>query len=150
MEYGKVLEGKVGYELKRAQHALRLEMDGALGGVGLTTPRYAALAALEGEAGLSGAGLARRCFVTPQTMNGILVNLENAGLVERRRHPEHGRVLQAYLTEAGGATVSRAHALVEAIEERMLEDLTGDERDRLLGVLRGCADALERGDGQVR
>src|SRR3712207_8022525 len=75
--HGRFLGGRVGYELKRAQHALRSEMDGALRGVGLTTPQYAALSVLEGEEGISGALLARRCFVTPQTMNGILVNLED-------------------------------------------------------------------------
>ncbi|QIN85008.1 MarR family transcriptional regulator [Rubrobacter tropicus] len=140
---------RIGYQMKRAQHALRLAMDAAVRDLGLTTPQYAALAVLEGEAGLSGAGLARRCFVTPQTMNGILAKLEGAGLVERRRHPEHGRVLQAYLTETGGAVVSRAHALVEAVEGRMLEGLTEHERGRLLVVLRGCAEALERDDGRA-
>lgn len=133
--------------MKRAQHALRLEMDGALREVGLTTPQYAALSVAEGEGGLSGALLARRCFVTPQTMNGILVNLEKAGLLERRAHPGHGRVLQAYLTREGERMLLRAHALVEAIEGRMLGDLTEGERARLLAVLRGCADALERGGG---
>ncbi len=135
--------------MKRAQHTLRLEMDGALREVGLTTPQYAALSVVEGEEGLSGALLARRCFVTPQTMNGILVNLEKAGLLERRPHPEHGRVLQAYLTSNGEGMLSRAHALVGAIEGRMLEDLTEDERGRLLSVLRGCADALEHGNGRT-
>ncbi|MEJ7842686.1 MAG: MarR family transcriptional regulator [Rubrobacter sp.] len=143
MGHGRILGGRVGYELKRAQHALRVEMDGALRGVGLTTPQYAALAVLEGESGLSGAELARRCFVTPQTMNGIVVNLENAGLLERRPHPEHGRVLQAYLTGEGEAMVSRAHAPIEAIEERMLAGVGEDERGRLLRVLRDCADTLE-------
>lgn len=135
--------------MKRAQHALRSEMDGALREVGLTTPQYAALLVVEGEEGLSGALLARRCFVTPQTMNGILINLERAGLLERRAHPEHGRVLQAYLTGDGERMLSRAHALVEAIEEQMLGDLTEGERARLLAVLRGCADALERSDRQA-
>ena len=144
----RMLGSRVGYELKRAQHALRLEMDGALREVGLTTPQYAALSVVEGEEGLSGALLARRCFVTPQTMNGILVNLQKAGLLERRAHPEHGRVLQAYLTGDGERLLSRAHALVEAVEGRMLGDLTQGERERLLGALRGCADALEHGDGQ--
>ena len=143
MGHGRVLGGRVGYELKRAQHALRVEMDGTLRRVGLTTPQYAALAALEGEPGLSGAELARRCFVTPQTMNGILVNLENAGMLKRSSHPEHGRVLQAYLTEEGEAMVSRAHAPIEAIEERMLAGVGEDERRRFLGALRDCADALE-------
>ena len=135
--------------MKRAQHALRSEMDGALREVGLTTPQYAALLVVEGEEGLSGALLARRCFVTPQTMNGILINLERAGLLERRAHPEHGRVLQAYLTGDGERMLSRAHALVEAIEEQMVGDLTEGERARLLAVLRGCADALERSDRQA-
>ena len=135
--------------MKRAQHALRSEMDGALREVGLTTPQYAALSVVEGEEGLSGALLARRCFVTPQTMNGILINLERAGLMERRAHPEHGRVLQAYLTGDGERMLSRAHALVEAIEEQMVGDLTEGERARLLAVLRGCADALERSDRQA-
>lgn len=144
MGHGRILGGRVGYELKRAQHALRVEMDGALRGVGLTTPQYAALAVLEGESGLSGAELARRCFVTPQTMNGIVVNLESAGLLERRPHPEHGRVLQAYLTGEGEAMVSRAHAPIEAIEERMLAGTGEDERGRLLRALRDCADTLER------
>ncbi len=143
MGYGEIFGGRIGYELKRAQHALRVEMDGALRRVGLTTPQYAALAVLEEESGLSGATLARRCFVTPQTMNGILVNLESAGLVERRPHPEHGRVLQAYLTEEGRAMVSRAHAPIEAIQGRMLAGLGEDERGRFLRALRGCADALE-------
>jgi DNA-binding MarR family transcriptional regulator len=147
--HGRILGGRVGYELKRAQHALRSEMDGALRGVGLTTPQYAALSVLEVEEGISGALLARRCFVTPQTMNGILVNLEKAGLLERRAHPEHGRVLQAYLTGDGEGMLSRAHALVEAIEGRMLEDLAEGERELLLAALRGCADVLERGDGQT-
>jgi DNA-binding MarR family transcriptional regulator len=146
---GRILGGRVGYELKRAQHALRSEMDGALREVGLTTPQYAALSVVEGEEGLSGALLARRCFVTPKTMNGILINLERAGLLERRAHPEHGRVLQAYLTGDGERMLSRAHALVEAIEEQMLGDLTEGERARLLAVLRGCADALERSDRQA-
>jgi hypothetical protein len=58
-------------------------------------------------------------------------------------------VLQAYLTGDGETMLSRAHALVEAIEGRMLADPTEGERDGLLATLRGCADALERGDGRA-
>ncbi|MDX6381334.1 MAG: hypothetical protein QOI57_2358 [Rubrobacteraceae bacterium] len=138
-----VLESRIGYQLKRAEHALRLEMDGALRDVGLTTPQYAALSVLGDEPGLSGAELARRCFVTPQTMNAIVVNLEAAGLLLRRSHPEHGRVLQAYLTAAGEELVSRAHEMVEAIETRMLAGLNPEDRLQLLNALRSCVDSLE-------
>ena len=150
METGDALAGRIGYQMKRAEHALRLEMDDELRRLGLTTPQYAALSVLAEGPGLSGAEVARRCFVTPQTMNGVLVKLEGAGLVSRRAHPEHGRVLQVYPTQEGEELVVRAHRVVVEIEERMLGDLEGDERLGLLEMLRGCADALvgERGRGR--
>ena len=102
-----MLEQSVGYQLKRAQHALRIQMDNALREVGLTTPQYAALSAIEETPGLSGNKIARRCFVTPQTMNLILANVESAGLIVRHPHPEYGRILQAYLTQVGRACFGR-------------------------------------------
>lgn len=137
------VEDRVGYQLKRVQHALRGRMDEALRGMGLTTPQYAALSALEEEPGLSGAELARRSFVTPQTMNGVLANLEGSGLIERRSHPVHGRVLQAYLTSSGEESVSGAHEVVGEVEKRMLSGLDSDERILLTGMLRRCVDSLE-------
>jgi DNA-binding MarR family transcriptional regulator len=144
MEIEGRLGRRVGYQLKRAEHALRLEMDGVLRGIGLTTPQYAALSVLEEEAGLSGAALARRCFVTPQTMNQILMNLQGSGMVERRPHPEHGRVLSAYLTRKGAELVALAHGEVGAIEDRMLVGLDSGERSRLLEALRCCAESLAK------
>jgi DNA-binding MarR family transcriptional regulator len=145
MENG--VERRVGYELKRAQHALRLRMDDALRSVGLTTPRYAALALLEADPGLSNAELARRAFVTPQTMNAIVVNLEAAGLLERRPHPAHGRILRGYPTEAGRETLERAHRLVQKVEGRMLAPLDAAAQGALLDALRRCADSLEDATG---
>ncbi|QIN77330.1 MarR family transcriptional regulator [Rubrobacter marinus] len=146
MEPGDTLGGRIGYQMKRAQHALRLEMDDALRGLGLTTPQYAALSVLAEGTGLSGAEVARRCFVTPQTMNGVLVKLEGAGLLSRRAHPEHGRVLQAYPTREGRDLLLRAHQAVVGIEERMLSGMERGERLRLLEALKSCADSLGAGE----
>lgn len=128
---------------------MRGRMDEALREMELTTPQYAALSALEVESGLSGAELARRSFVRPQTMNGILTNLEAAGLIGRQPHPEHGRVLQAHLTEPGQELVSRAHAEVEKIEEQMLSNLDRDKRTLLTEMLLACAESLEVGTRYV-
>ena len=136
------LESSVGYELKRVQHDLRLGMEGALRGLDVTPPQYAALSVLAEEHGLSNAALARRSFVTPQTMNQILVRLEAAGLVERRAHPEHGRVLQTYLTSEGEKLRERCAERVDAVEERMVSGLSEEERSKLLGMLRRCSAAL--------
>ncbi len=142
------LENSIGYELKKAQHALRLKMDEALKELGVTTPQYAALSVLAEEPGLSNAGLARRSFVTPQTMKQILGRLEALGLVERLEHPEHGRVLQSYLTERGDQLRRECTRLVVAVEERMVSVLSEEERRRLFEAVRTCTDAL-RGDAQA-
>lgn len=138
-----VLESSVGYALKRAQHALRLRIDEELKEVELTTPQYAVLSVLEEAPGLSGAALARRSFVTPQTMNVIVTKLERAGLIKRSPHPEHGRVLRAYLTGKGRDLVSGAHEKVEAVEDCMLAGLSQEDRARLAETLNECADALK-------
>jgi DNA-binding MarR family transcriptional regulator len=118
-------------------------MDGALRPHGLTTPQYAVLEALREAAGLSGAELARRAFVSPQTMNDIVVGLERLGLVDRKPHPTHGRVLQANLTPAGLRLVTEAHGQVLAIEAEMIGDLSTEERSILFALLGRCADRLE-------
>ena len=132
----------VGYQLKRAQQALRTAMDEGLRAQGLTTPQYAALTHLEADEPLSGAELARRCFVTAQTMNAILVGLERARLVERAPHAEHGRVIEARLTKRGPAKVQDAHRTVFEIEERMLSAITPAGRRRLNETLRRLVENL--------
>ncbi len=135
---------RVGYELKRAQHSLRLEMDETLKEAGVTTPQYAAMSLLAEEPGLSNARLARRSFVTPQTMNQILGRLEAAGLVERAGHPEHGRVLQTFLTREGKRLLADCARRVDAVEERMLSGLSDGDRQALLDSLRTCTESLMR------
>ena len=132
---------RIGYRLKRAQQALRGAMDAALRPA-LTTAQYATLSALEAGDVVSGAELARRGFVTPQTMNAILVGLAEAGLVERVPHPEHGRVIETHLTASGRKTLRDAHRVVLAIEERMLRGLGPKKRHRLADALQRCADNL--------
>ena len=136
----------VGYHLKRAQQALRTAMDEGLRAEGLTTPQYAALTHLEADEPLSGAELARRCFVTAQTMNAILVGLDRARLVERTAHATHGRVIEARLTKRGRAKVEDAHRTVFGIEERMLFKITLAQRRRLNETLRRLVENLSASD----
>jgi DNA-binding MarR family transcriptional regulator len=143
------IEQRVGYLLKQAQHALRTAMDRALRERGLTTPQYAVLSALEDQPGLSNAELARRAFVTPQTMNSIVALLERAGLVERRPHAQHERVRTIVLTPAGAELVQSCHEAVERIEQRMLAPLSDAERAQLATLLRTCAKAIQS-DGRLR
>lgn len=132
----------VGYTIKRAQHAIRMAMEESFRRLGVTTPQYAALNAVRETPGVSGAELARRSFVSAQTMNTILVRLESSGLVERRPR-EHGRVLETYLTDEGRSILESCDGIAIAIEEHMLSGIEPDDRKRLRGWLLQCAEALE-------
>jgi DNA-binding MarR family transcriptional regulator len=139
------MSGRVGYRLKVAQIALRVRMDAALKPVGITAPQYAVLTAIAAEPGVSNAALARAAFVTPQTMQGIVANLERMGLLTRSEHPSHGRILRADLTAKGRAALGRAHALVTDVEDKMLAGLSKADTARLADLLGRCADNLADG-----
>jgi|SRR5271155_5768163 len=109
----------IGFALKQAQHALRTRLDSGLREIGLTTPQYAVLAFLDVEPGASNAALARRAFVTPQTMQAILVGLERAGFISRTPHPEHGRVQTTELTASGRDALDAASGIVGDAEARL-------------------------------
>jgi DNA-binding MarR family transcriptional regulator len=133
---------RFGYALKRAQHALRTRMDEALRPLGLTTPQYAVLCAIELEAGISNARLARAAFVTPQTMQGILANLHRDGLLSREADPSHGRILRSELTQAGHKNLGKAHRVIADVEAVMTEAVGENEVARLAELLSQCADDL--------
>ncbi len=134
----------IGYGLKRAQDALNRSMTATLSEVGLSVPQYAILYTLDQTPGISSAELARRSFVTPQTMNELVLDLEASGLVTREPHPDHGRIRQARLTPEGRSKLSLAGRRVATIEERMLSSLTPAERRHLSVWLVACADNLAR------
>jgi DNA-binding MarR family transcriptional regulator len=133
---------RVGYLIKRAQMVLHDAMADALGSHDLTVTQFAVLVALDEEPGLSNADLARRAFVTPQSMYAVLQELERLQLVVRSPHPQHQRVLQAALTGAGRRTLTSAATAVDAIEEQMLRKLSSPARSRLASALSSCIDSL--------
>src|SRR5277367_4068493 len=134
---------RVGHVLKRAQAALRTAMDEKLAAKGLNTAQFAALFALKREPGLSNADLARRAFVTPQTMIRIVEGLESRGLIVRAPHPTHGRVLETSLSPSGKKLVAASSQSVIDVEARMLRLLSARERSQLFELLTRCVEGLE-------
>jgi DNA-binding MarR family transcriptional regulator len=132
----------LGYALKRAQQALRGRLDTALRDIGLTTPQYSVLAGLEKSNGLSNAELARRAFVTPQTMQAIIVTLEKAGLIKREAHPDNGRILTTELTAEGRQAVRAAHEIAANAEQQVRNAVAPDEPDVIYAALLRIAEAM--------
>jgi DNA-binding MarR family transcriptional regulator len=92
--------------LKQSFYFSLNSVNDAIAGHGVTTAQLGLLRQLANEPGLSGAELARRLLISPQGVQLALTALERRGLVERKQDPQHGRILQAYLTDEGRAVVT--------------------------------------------
>lgn len=132
----------IGFALKQAQQALRTRMDAELREIGLTTPQYAVLAYLKAEPGASNAMLARRAFITPQTMQAMLVTLEKSGFITRTPHPEHGRVQRTELTSSGDHALEAASAIVAGAEKRLVDAAAPLDARVVTDMLMRLANAL--------
>ena len=117
-------------------------MDSELSEIGLTTSQYAAMSALEDDEGLANAALARKCFVTPQTMYRIVRGLRDDGLVEQSAHPTHGRKKQLHLTDDAREVLDQAHRVVGRVEDQMTSALDAGERVELIRMLKACLSGL--------
>ena len=133
------------YLVGRIDRVVRRAMGEVLKAQGLSVNQYATLSVLDRRSGLSNAQLARRALVSPQSMNEVLLALEQRGLVRRRAHPDHGRILQARLTAKGRALLARCDAEVHQVEARMVSCLSEDEQAALRGALLSSIRTLQGG-----
>lgn len=122
--------------LKQAFYFSLTSVNDAVSGHGVSTAQIGVLRQLSNQPGLSGAELARRLLISPQGVQLALTALEKRGLVERRQDPQHGRILQAFLTEQGRdvaaavvhdavAAHDKVFGVLSAAEQKTLRELLG-------------------------
>jgi DNA-binding MarR family transcriptional regulator len=116
-------------------HFARREFDEVVRPHGISAPQLAVLNRVLDYPGLSGAGLARHMWTTPQAAQLMLATLEEKGLVERQPDPDHGRIIRWTLTEAGHRTIDVCRPEVRKVERRLVGVLNPDERKLLIDLL---------------
>jgi DNA-binding MarR family transcriptional regulator len=150
-EAGLVVEPRhsVGFLLRLLQHTLQQTMHDELRkqGVELSFAAMVALFGLRFEPGAPGAKLARRAFVSAQTMNSVLRHLELDGLIERRPHPDSRRADSWSLTKTGLVELERAHGVGTSVFTKMLASFDADEVTAFSDYMRRCIRALGGEDG---
>ncbi|OHV30062.1 MULTISPECIES: MarR family winged helix-turn-helix transcriptional regulator [Pseudofrankia] len=130
------------YLVKQVELAIRTRLDDLVRPADLTALQYTAMTVLERQSDLTAARLARRSFVTAQSMADMVTALLDRGLVERRRDPADGRRLLLALTATGQRVLDEYRPKVAALEARMLHDLSATEAMELRRVLESCRAAL--------
>ena len=140
------VEPRISYVVARLERAVRAAVNERVRPYELTTLQYTTLSVL-GARGqpLSNAQLARRAYMTPQSMIEVIDALERKGLIRRDPHPSHRRVFPATMTAKGVRVLKACDAAVEQMEEEMLAGLSTDERESLLVGLKSCVRALHAG-----
>ena len=136
---------RLSYVIARLDRAVRRGIEEAIEPDDLSVPQFTTLSVLARKTGLSNAQLARRAYITPQSMNEVVLQLERKGLLEREPDPAHRRILRAKLTRKGRAVLERCEAAVAEMEERILAALDDNVRERIIHDLAACVHALGAG-----
>jgi DNA-binding MarR family transcriptional regulator len=131
---------RLGLDLKRAQHLVRLRIDAELKPFDLNAALWAVLHELVRAPGASSSELARAAFQTPQTVGGLIQKLTELGLVERRQ--ARGRVVGNHLTGQGRLAYQQATQRMDTLMGMVFAGLAPADRDTLAAVLGGIIETL--------
>ncbi|WP_431960744.1 MarR family winged helix-turn-helix transcriptional regulator [Actinacidiphila sp. bgisy160] len=126
----------IGYLIWQLSQAYGTRIEQALRPLRLTQTQFSALMRLTVNGAMSGAELARRCGVTAQSMGTAVQGLAERGLVERRAHATHGRIIEVSVTPEGEELAGRAERAVTPAEEEALSPFDPQERGRVRADLR--------------
>jgi DNA-binding MarR family transcriptional regulator len=118
-------EANLGYLFRLAHQRFRATLEDALQDLGLSAQEYVILSVFETRSELTTSELARITQVTRQTMHAAVLELETAGLIERR--PKNQRVVLVRPTRRGRVILAAATDRVRAVEQAALAGLSRTE-----------------------
>ena len=98
---------------------------------GLTGPQLWAIKVVADSAPIKVSELARRMYLHPATVVGILDRLEGRGLVARTRSKEDRRVVEIDLTAQGKNLVAQSPEVAQGLLVKGLEPLGNDDLQRI-------------------
>jgi DNA-binding MarR family transcriptional regulator len=130
-----LLDGAVGYLLRRAQMAVFEDFARRFAALGLTPAQFSALVAIGENPGRRQSDVAAALGVQRPNFVSLMDELERRGLAERLRSGADRRANALRLTPSGAALLERAHGAQEA-QEAAIRGLIGEaERRRLIETL---------------
>lgn len=130
-----LLEGLIGYALRRTTIAVMADFMESMEGLGVRPVLFSMLAVIRENPGINQTTLGRALGIQRANLVPLVNELIARDLVDRRRHPKDGRAFALYPSRAGDALLDAAIVRVRAHEERVLARLDRAERSQLLVLL---------------
>ncbi len=134
IEYG-LLDGLVGYAVRRAQIRIYEDFTAALQPWAITPQRFSALMLIERNPGIKPIELARTMGIARSGVAIILDTLQAAGYVRRMGEQADKRTLALRLSAAGRKALADISAAVQAHDQRIAARLSQSEKDCLVELL---------------
>jgi DNA-binding MarR family transcriptional regulator len=129
--------------MKRLMTGYRTLLEVELEKENITLAQLRMLSALNEEPDHSAAGLARVCYITPQSMQAIVTRAEKDGLIRRQPSSTNRRVLTMQLTAEGRRTLERGMHLWTLISRDMWSDSRLSDLEMLNRMLSAAVDRLQ-------
>jgi DNA-binding MarR family transcriptional regulator len=136
-----VLAGSVGFLLSKLGMTSAHRFAEALEPLGIDPRHFGILRIIAMTEGQSQQQLGEALHVPPSRMVALIDDVENRGLVERRRNPNDRRAHALHLTAKGRKLYDKATVIATATEEQLCAGLGDRERDQLLCLLHKLATA---------
>lgn len=136
-----MLAGSIGFLLSKLGFLTSSRFTAALAPLGITPGHFGLLRIIDVSGPDSQQAFGEALGIPPSRMVALVDDLEEKGLVERRRSAEDRRVNLLYLTPEGRGVLSTAGEAGETWQEELLADLSTAERDELLRLLQRVAAA---------
>ncbi|GAA3746225.1 MarR family winged helix-turn-helix transcriptional regulator [Micromonospora maritima] len=137
---GRPLTARANFLLSQLGFHVAQTFAARLAPLGIAPNHFGLLTYLERAEGCTQQQLADALGIHRKVMVGLLDDLEQRGLVERRRHPGDRRAHAIHLTDAAHHLLPRARTVADEHEDDLLAALGADERADLVAVLRRIAD----------
>ncbi len=130
------LDDLIGYNLKRSYVVAQTDFQAALGDDGLSTRVFSALSLTISFPNITQSALARMMGIERSGLVAIVDDLEAKDYLRRAPVPGDRRVQALVPTDAGREAYAVAVDIVRAHEARLFANLSVDEKETLLGLLK--------------
>ena len=153
------LAGRAGFLLSQLGFHTAQRFAEHLAPLGLQPKHFGLLMHVSRGEGRSQQQLADALAIHRNVMVGLMDDLEDRGLTERRRHPSDRRAHAVYLTAAAHGLLARAQRSADTFEAEVLAPLDEADRTHLIALLQRLAEhaglpagihpGLQRADSQA-
>jgi MarR family transcriptional regulator, lower aerobic nicotinate degradation pathway regulator len=131
----KELLSSTSHLLKRLGWVVKERAAGAFESTGLSPYHYAVLALLEEEPRETQAMIADALGYDRSHLVGLLDELEEGGLIDRRRDPNDRRRHLVTVTPEGRRALKRLRSIVKRVDDEFLAPLDDEQREALHALL---------------